>query len=129
MANGANRYGAMTDPQSTGPPPAMPPDQGAPPQAPPDGAQPQGQPAAQPNPALVEAISILQGHEGRVIDLLKDPKALQHVQVVWEAVKQDQGALQQITQMVGAENVQKFEQALQQKTSGTGQPAPHWLAR
>ena len=121
-----NRYAAAMDPQAgpAGPPPAMPP-QGAPPGPP--GAAPQGQSAA-PSPELVEAFKILSGHDGPIVDLLKDPKQLPHIRVAFDAIKQDPASLQALAaQGIGPDKIQQFEQMLQQAQQSNG-PAPHWLA-
>ncbi len=96
-----------------------------------DGAPPTAPPAAGPTPALTEALQILQGHEGKVADLLKDPASLHHVRVVFEAVKQDPQSLQALAQTgIGPDKVQQFEQMLTQAEQGGQSPmVPHWLAR
>ncbi len=127
-----NRYAAALAPPNAGPPP----DAQGPPQGPmpPDahgGAPPQPQDGAQPNPALVEALQILQGHEGKVADLLKDPASLKHVRVVFEAVKQDPGVVQALGQQgIGPDKLQQFDQMLTQAERGGKAPTvPHWLAQ
>ena len=144
MANG-NRYAAAMGPPAAGPDPSQmgpPPPQSPPPpqgqQGPSGGPPPDPQGGTAPNPALVEALQMLQGHEGRVIDLLKDPAKLPHVRLVFDTLKQDPGAVQALAQAgIGPEKLQQFEQMLAQAEQGagshgrsdTGQPAPHWLAR
>ena len=110
---------------ATGPP------QGAPGPPAPAPAAPGGPPAAgaaPPNQALADAMEILSGHEGKIADLLKDPKMHDHLQVALEAVKQDPAALQALAKIgITADKIQMFEQALAHEKAGTGQPAPSWL--
>ncbi len=118
-----NRYGAAMDPQQGAPAPPMPPNGAPPPGTPPD------QPAGAQSPALAEALQILQGHQGPIADLLKDPAMHDHLIMVLQAVKQDPAAIQALAQAgIAPEKIQHVEQMLMHAKGSAQAPAPHWLA-
>jgi len=65
------------------------------------------------NPALTDALEMLQGHQGRIGELLQDPTKHAQLRVALEAVKQDAPMLEKLAGIgIGPGQIQQFEQQL-----------------